>query len=102
MSELASTLGFTDRRIVSLTQKHIRGRLADTILSLKESYGTEADGQTLSIVMNRDDLASLSNMSTSNAIRTLSTFAHEGTISVEGKKIKILDEAQLVHISNLG
>lgn len=102
LSELASTLGFTDRRIVSLTQKHIRGRLADTILSLKESYGTEADGQTLSIVMNRDDLASLSNMSTSNAIRTLSTFAHEGTISVEGKKIKILDEAQLVHISNLG
>lgn len=102
VAELSSILGFTDRRIVSLTQKHIRGRLADTLLSLKDSYGTESDGRTLSIAMNREDLASLSNMSTSNAIRTLSTFAHEGAISVEGKKIKILDEALLMHISNLG
>lgn len=102
LKELAVVLGQTDCRIVSLTQKHIRGRLAETILALKKSYGFEPDGQTINIAMNRDDLASLSNMSTSNAIRTLSAFAQEGSVSVEGRKIKILDETRLLKISDMG
>lgn len=100
--ELSVVLGFTDSRIVSLTQKHIRGRLAETILNLKKSYGIGPDGQTLNITMNRDDLASLSNMSTSNAIRTLSSFAQDGLLVIEGKRIKILDEEKLIKVSNLG
>ena len=102
LAELAVILGTTDSRIVSLTQKHIRGRLAETILDLKDNYGVETDGQTLNIAMNRDDLASMSNMSTSNAIRTLSSFAHEGILSIDGKQIKILDEEKLLKISELG
>ena len=101
MYELAATLGQTDARIVSLTQKHIRGRLAETILSLKDSYGIAAGLGTLDISMNRDDLASMSNMSTSNAIRTLSAFAREGIVATDGKKIKILDEAKLKRISEM-
>ena len=77
---LATTLGETDNRFVTITQKHIRGRLAETILALKANYGIENDGKTLNVIMNRYDLASLSNMSTSNAIRTLSSFATEGLI----------------------
>lgn len=100
--ELANMLGIAGERIVSLTQKHIRGRLADTILGLKDNYGYESDNATLAIVMNRDDLASMSNMSTSNAIRTLSSFAQEGILSIVGKRIKIIDEEQLVKISKLG
>lgn len=100
--ELANMLGIAGERIISLTQKHIRGRLADTILVLKESYGYESDNATLAIVMNRDDLASMSNMSTSNAIRTLSAFAQEGLLSIAGKRIKIIDEEQLKKISKLG
>lgn len=100
--ELANMLGIAGDRIVSLTQKHIRGRLADTILTLKDSYGYESDNATLAIVMNRDDLASMSNMSTSNAIRTLSAFAQEGILSIVGKRIKIIDEEQLKKISKLG
>ena len=100
--ELANMLGIAGERIISLTQKHIRGRLADTILVLKESYGYESDNATLAIVMNRDDLASMSNMSTSNAIRTLSAFAQEGILSIAGKRIKIIDEEQLKKISKLG
>lgn len=102
IGELSAVLGFTDSRIVSLTQKHIRGRLAETILDLKKSYGIGPDGQTLNITMNRDDLASLSNMSTSNAIRTLSSFAHDRLLVVEGKRIKILDEERLTRVSDLG
>jgi len=96
---LAIHLGLSDTRTVSLTQKHIRGRLAESLLLLKKRYGMESDGQTLNIYMSREDLGSLSNMTTSNAIRTLSAFAEEGMVAIEGKKIKILQESKLQAIS---
>lgn len=46
---LATDLGFSHRRTVTLTQKHIRGRLAEALLVLKETYGYEADGCTLKL-----------------------------------------------------
>ena len=99
--ELATDLGIADCRTVSLTQKHIRGRLAEAILFLKETYGVSDDG-TLGILLSREDLANLSNMTTSNAIRTLSTFATEGLIAISGRTIKILQEDVLLRISKIG
>ena len=99
--ELATDLGIADCRTVSLTQKHIRGRLAEAILFLRDTYGSQEDG-TLGIRMSREDLASLSNMTTSNAIRTLSTFATEGLIAIHGRNIKIVDEETLIRISKIG
>jgi CRP-like cAMP-binding protein len=100
--QLSFDLGVADERTVNLTQKHIRGRLAESILFLKDSYGLEEDGATLSIYLAREDLASLSNMTTSNAIRTLSTFATEHIIALDGRKIKLIDEERLRKISKLG
>jgi CRP-like cAMP-binding protein len=100
--QLSIDLGVADERTVNLTQKHIRGRLAEALLFLKDSYGLEEDGATLSIYLAREDLASLSNMTTSNAIRTLSTFAMERIIALDGRKIKIIDAERLKKISKLG
>ncbi len=86
--QLSIDLGISDERTVNLTQKHIRGRLAESLIFLKESYGLEEDGSTLSIYLSREDLANLSNMTTSNAIRTLSQFATERLITIDGRKIK--------------
>ena len=98
----ASELGFTINRTVTLTQKHIRGRLAESLIFLKETYGLESDNQTIKVYLSREDVANLSSMTTSNAIRTLSTFATEGVISLEGRKIKILNLQQLELISERG
>ena len=95
-------LGIADERTVNLTQKHIRGRLAESLLFLKDSYGLEEDGATLSIYLAREDLANLSNMTTSNAIRTLSTFVAEHIIAIDGRKIKLIDEEKLKKISRMG
>lgn len=100
--ELSRNLGGADTKVVNLTQKHIRGRLADSLLLLKENYGFEEDGATLKIYMSREDLASLSNMTTSNAIRTLRSFITEKLIGVDGRRIRILDEKQLRKISQSG
>ena len=98
----ASELGFSHDRTVTLTQKHIRGRLAESLIFLKDTYGYEDDGKTIKIYLSREDVANLSNMTTSNAIRTLSTFAQEGVISIDGRKIRILDLHKLERISELG
>ena len=69
---------------------------------LMETYGLEEDGATISIFLSREDLANLSNMTTSNAIRTLSNFASETLIAIDGRKIKIIDEEELSKISRIG
>ena len=100
--QLSIDLGISDERTVNLTQKHIRGRLAESLLFLKDTYGLEEDQFTLSIYLSREDLANLSNMTTSNAIRTLSNFAAEKLIAIDGRKIKILEEDKLRKISKIG
>ena len=101
--ELSRNLGNSDTKIVNLTQKHIRGRLAEALIVLLDTYGYEEDNNmTLKIYMAREDLANLSNMTTSNAIRTLSNFVTEKIIVVDGRKIKILNEPMLRKISKFG
>lgn len=102
IQELSRNLGGSDTRIVNLTQKHIRGRLAEALIVLLDNYGYEDDGSTLRIYMAREDLANLSNMTTSNAIRTLSTFVTERLVVVDGRRIKIINEPQLRKISKYG
>jgi len=98
--QLSIDLGISDERTVNLTQKHIRGRLAESLVFLIDSYGLEEDA-TVNIYLAREDLANLSNMTTSNAIRTLSTFVSEKIIAVDGRKIKNIDEDKLRKISKL-
>lgn len=102
VKQLSIDLGISDRRSITLTQSHIRGRLAETLLFLKESYGLEADGATLSIYLSREDISALSNMTTANAIRTLSNFASEKLVAIDGRKIKLIDEAKLRRIAQIG
>jgi CRP-like cAMP-binding protein len=102
MKVIADELWISNNRTVSLTQKHIRGRMAESLLILRDTYGYEADGNTIRILMSREDIANLSNMTTSNAIRTLSTLASERIIDITGRRISILDNSQLERISELG
>ena len=102
IGELSHNLGGSDTRIVNLTQKHIRGRLAEALTVLRDNYGYEDDGCTINIYMSREDLANLSNMTTSNAIRTLSAFVTEKILLVDGRRIKIINEPALRKISRFG
>ena len=97
--ELSRNLGGADTKIVNLTQKHIRGRLAEALIVLRDHYGYEDDNMTLRVYMAREDLANLSNMTTSNAIRTLSGFVTDKLITVDGRKISILNASELRKIS---
>ncbi len=99
---LSVFLGDSDQRLVTLTQKHIRGRLADSLLFLHQNYGFMENTRCLNVGFSREDLASLSNMTTSNAIRTLRNFADEGLIEIDGRQISLLDLNTLEYISKSG
>lgn len=102
MDDLALRLRERNQMIITLTQKHTRGRLAESLLLLKRKYGVEPDGKTIQAYLTRNELADLSNMTTSNAVRTLRSFQEEGVIGLNGRKIKIHNEEQLQRISRLG
>lgn len=100
--DLSVRLGVIDRRLVSLTQKHTRGRMADALLMIMETYGREMSTGCLCCMLTREEIANYANMTTANAIRTLASFNEEGVIVLIGKKIIIKNEQQLRRISALG
>ena len=102
IKSLARELRLCRTRSVSLAQKQIRGRLAESLLCIRDKYGYVSGTRKLNIRMTREDLASLSNMTTANAIRTLRAFADEGLVEVKGREITVKDEPGLERTSRLG
>jgi CRP/FNR family transcriptional regulator, polysaccharide utilization system transcription regulator len=102
MRTISEDLLYSYNRMVSLTQKHVRGRIAESILMLRDIYGVEADSKTLRVMISREDLAHLSNMTTSNAIRTLSGLVSEKILDAQGRKIVILNLDKLEVINESG
>jgi len=100
--DMARLLDLSVNHTINVTRKHIRGRLAEILLRLLQKYGTERDGKTLAIYISRKDLACVSNMTSSNAIRTLSAFSKEGLIAIEGRRIQFLDLEKLKHVAKIG
>lgn len=89
-------------RLLRLTKKHMRARLADSLFWVLETYGTLPDQATLQVALKRADLAALANMTTANAIRILSSFAKEKLIETDGRRIRIIDRKGLEAVSLLG
>ena len=73
-----------------MAQKSVRQRLAEALLDIDENFGTNPDG-TLSVLLSREDFASIVGTATESVIRVLSQFKKEGFISTIGKYIKIED-----------
>ena len=101
MQALAKKLGNADSQLATLTQKNMRGRMAQTIISLKDNFGLDAGTSDLHAKLSRIDLAYLSNMTPSNAIRTLSNFVSEQLISVDRRVIQILNEEKLRNVAKM-
>ncbi|MCK0109277.1 Crp/Fnr family transcriptional regulator [Flavobacteriaceae bacterium S0825] len=90
LKEMADDLREADDVIVNMAQKSVRQRLAEALLDINENFGTNPDG-TLSVLLSREDFASIVGTATESAIRVLSQFKKEGLISALGKHIKIED-----------
>lgn len=102
LRRLAKELATADCRLVSLTHGHLRGRMAETLLFLSRINSREEGHLDVLAHLTRRELAALSNMSTANAIRTLTQFVEEGLIVVEGRHIRLLDVHRLQFVALQG
>ena len=90
LKRMAEDLKDSDESIVNMAQKSVRRRMAETLMYVHDEFGTD-DADYLTIVMSREDYASIVGTATESAIRILSQFKKEGIISTMGKRIKIED-----------
>lgn len=86
------------QKIITLNQKNIRGRVADSLLYLSEMYNSN----TFDMILTRKELGELSAISEENTVRLLTEFKGEGILSVNNRHIEILDKPLLKRISEFG
>ena len=90
LKDMAHDLKESDDIIVNMAQKSVRQRLAEALVYIHNSFGTNPDG-TLSVLLSREDYANIVGTATESAIRVLSQLKKEGLITTVGKYIKIED-----------
>ena len=98
MRAVCGDLKEADDHMVSMAQKNVKARLAETLLYLEETFGTKPDG-SLHIQLSREELAGLIGTATESCIRLLSELNKAGYISITGKHITLLDKAKLKRIA---
>lgn len=93
-------LGEANAYITDIAQKTVRERLAEILIHLKNDFGLD-ESNILQISLTREELANIVGTATESVIRLLSEFKHDRLIELNGRKIRILDEAGLIRIGNL-
>jgi CRP-like cAMP-binding protein len=99
---LTAELGKAEDQIVHIAQRPVKERLAEALLLLKETYGTEdGDASALNVRLSRDELAGIVGTAIETLVRTLAEFKREQLISTEKRKIRLLDIPRLARICNV-
>ena len=86
-------------KLVNLTQKYMPGRVADTLLYLKNDIYKE---NPFTVPLTRQDLADMSNMTKESLVRILQQFKTSELIKTQGNTFEIIDESGLLSISRNG
>ena len=86
-------------RIISLTQKQMHGRVADTLLYLSKLLNDSAE---IDLPLTRKELAELSGMTTESFIRILTEYKNDGIVVLNGKKIEIKSFPLIAKLSQIG
>lgn len=98
MRTMCSDLKDSDDHMVSMAQKTVKERLAETLLYLEDTFGKSSDG-SLNVQLSREELSGMIGTATESCIRLLSDFKKLGLIELNGKKIVLKDSSKLKRIS---
>lgn len=86
-------------KLINLTQKYMPGRVADTLLYLKNEI---CKSNLIDIPLSRKDMAEMSNMTPESFVRILKDFKNSGHIKTHVNTIEIVEENALLSISKNG
>lgn len=99
MKSICGDLKEADSHTVSMAQKSVKERLAQTLVYLLETFGLNED-KSLHIQLSREELAGMIGTANESCIRILSEFKNDQLIELIGKKIIIKDLSKLKKIAN--
>lgn len=94
MRTICGDLKEADDHLVTMAQKSVKQRLAETLIYLQETFGV-AEDNSLNLKLSREELAGMIGTATESCIRLLSDFNKNGLIALSGKKITLLDLTKL-------
>jgi len=100
MQLLSHDLKEAEARITGLAQKPVRERMAETILMLREFYGSD-DDEIINASISREDIAGIVGTSTETCIRIIADFKHEKLIVLAGKRIKVANLHGLIKAAHV-
>lgn len=87
------------KKIMTLTQKQIPGKIAEVLLYLCKSI---YKSNPFHLTVTRQELADMAATTKEGTIRGLKDFKDAGLISIQGNEVKILNEKALISISENG
>jgi len=99
MIYLSTMLEDAESKLMSLAQKPIRERLAETLVTLHEVFSKNNSENYINL--SRTDIANIVGTANECVIRLLSEFKDDGFIFINGRKISILDLDSLKKIARI-
>lgn len=99
ITELSKSELETYRRCANRTQKQTRGNLADVLLDFSDHI---FESDQFALPLSQAEIGNWVDASRESINRLLSEFVADGIISMEGKKIRILNKSSLRLISQYG
>jgi CRP/FNR family transcriptional regulator len=90
-----------EKKIIDITHRSVKERIAQCLILLKETYGVESDRCTLKIIIRRDELASIAGTTRETATRILFELQKKKIIGLSGKKIQIINSEELFKLAKI-
>ena len=97
---LASDLKDSEQQLIDISQRTVKERIADTLLTITEKFGYKEDNVTIDVKLTRRELGDMAGVTTETTIRTLSELNKSKIINLVGKEIQIIDPQKLKNITS--
>lgn len=97
---LAEDLKNAEERILSISQKSVKERIAETLILLHHKFGTKAN-ESIDVKLSRKDISNIAGATIETTIRTLSEFKKQGFIEFDGKQIIVKSIPKLINLANI-
>jgi len=95
----ADELQDSEKRMRNLALMSVKSRLAVALLNLKAQFGVDVNG-SIDVDMSRQDLAAYSGATYETVFRTMNDIIQENLITLNGKRICIVNEEGLTHLTS--
>ena len=95
MMFFAAELKESEKRMRNIAHMNTKGRIGQSLLTLQDKFGTDADG-FINIEISRQDLASYTGTTYETLFKIMNELAEENTIHIDSKRTKLLDRLKLL------